>query len=94
MKRKRYIPEQKARIVLLGLRSPGKIGEVCREYGVHPVTFSQWKRAFLGGGLEAFRRGGKTFGEGVQRENRKLKELVGSLYVEFDFSKTRVEAGR
>ena len=94
MTRKRYTPEEKARIVLLSLRSPGKIAEVCRECGVHPVTFSQWKRAFLEGGLEAFRRGGKTFWEGVQRENKKLKELVGSLYVELDFLKTRVEAGR
>jgi transposase-like protein len=34
----RFTPEEKAEIVLLALRTPEKISEICREKGVAPVT--------------------------------------------------------
>lgn len=94
MPRKRHTAQQKAELVILGLRSPGKIAELCREHGVHPSTWSHWKKAFLEGGHAALERGGKDHDDGLHRENQKLKQAVGSLYIELDFLKNRLEAGK
>ncbi|MGH2669642.1 MAG: hypothetical protein ACRDH5_11115, partial [bacterium] len=62
--------------------------------GVHPSTFSHWKKAYLDGGVEALKRGGRSYDDGLERENKRLKEAVGALYIELDFLKNRLEAGK
>ena len=55
----RFTPEEKAEFVLLALRTPEKISEMCREKGVAPVTYNKWKRKYITGGLEAMKGNGR-----------------------------------
>jgi len=91
---KRYTPSEKAEVVLLALRSPGHVAEVCRERQIAPVTFSRWKKIYLEGGLAALNKGGPKIEIEMARENVKLKETVGHLYCELEFLKKKLGMGR
>jgi len=91
--RSHYTPEQKAEIVLLGLKNTGKISEICRKHDVSPVSFARWKRQYLTGGLEAMKRKGKLNQDDLERENYKLKTTIGSLYVELEYLKKKLGRG-
>ena len=71
---KTYSPKQKFEVVLEALRGERSEGEIARAYGVHPVTFSKWKRRFL-------ERGPGVFGghEEVTQYERRLAELERML---------------
>ena len=43
-KRKVHLPEFKAKVGLEALRGAKAINEIARDYGVHPVQVSQWKK--------------------------------------------------
>ena len=66
----RFTPEEKAEVVLLGLRNPDKISEICREKGVAPVTYMKWKRRYIAGGADAMGRAGNR----QRRANRALNQ--------------------
>jgi putative transposase len=51
-----------------------KVGDVCRELGVSPQAFYNWKRRFAGLGLTELRELRQ-----LREENRKLKTLVADL---------------
>ena len=44
---KAYTPKQKFEVVLESLRGERSDSEIARACGVHPVTFSKWKRRVL-----------------------------------------------
>lgn len=69
-----YSPKQKFEVVLESLRGERSDGEVARAYGVHPVTFSKWKRRVLEKGAVVF--GGD---EAVARYERRIAELERML---------------
>ena len=94
MSKKHFSVEQKAEIVLLALRDSRTISEICREHGVAPITFSRWKKAYLAGGLEALTKNKKSMYAELERENKKLKEAIGQLYVELHFLKKNEVRGR
>jgi len=94
LNRKHFSVEQKAEIVLLGLRDSRTISEICREHGVAPVTFSRWKRAYLTGGLEALSKNKKSMHAELERENKRLKEAIGQLYVELLYLKKNEVRGK
>ena len=80
----RFTPEEKAEFVLLALRTPEKISELCREKGVAPVTYNKWKRKYITGGMEAMKgniKGDSLAGE-LRRRNEELAQAVGHLYVD------------
>jgi transposase-like protein len=85
MSRCRLSPEQKVELVVLGLNSPGKLSELCRQYQVHPSQFYRWKRQFLEGGKRYLTYNVCTEERALDKELRKLRETVGSLYVENAF---------
>ena len=62
---------------LLGERSDS---EIARAYGVHPVTFSKWKRHFLDRGQEVF-EGNDTVKE-YDRRIAELERMLGQKEVE------------
>jgi len=43
-KRNVHPPEFKAKIALEAIRGAKTINEIAQDYGVHPVTVSQWKK--------------------------------------------------
>ena len=92
--RSKFTPDEKANIVLMGLRNPGKISEICRKHDIAPVTFARWKRYYLIGGLEALQRGKRLDAEELLKENEKLKTTIGKLYIELEYVKKKLGLGR
>ena len=45
--------EEKARLVLDGLRAPERIDQICAEAGISAETYADWREAFLAGGRKA-----------------------------------------
>ena len=91
---RRFTPEEKAEVILLGLRNPGRVAEICRDHKVSPISFSRWKKKFVSGGLEALRKHREATSYELQKENAMLKEAVGRLYVELEYLKKKLEAVR
>ena len=87
----RFTPQEKVEIVLIGLKSPGSISELCRKYSINPNTYSRWKKNFVNGGMDALKPGKKNQKEMLARENQKLKQIVGELYVELEYLKKTLE---
>ncbi len=46
-KRNTHSPELKAKVALEAVRGLKTANEIGRDYGVHPVQVSQWKKALL-----------------------------------------------
>ena len=90
----RFTPEEKSEIVLLCLRSPEKISEICREKGVAPVTYNKWKKRYVSGGIEAMSKAGNLPGEDLRAKNEKLEAAIGHLYVELVTLKKKLELGK
>lgn len=82
MKRRKWTPEQKAKIVMEGLKGR-PISEICNEYQITQSLYYQWRDLFLsnmGKAFEVKKQGQRE--ATLQRENAKLKQLVGELTVE------------
>ena len=48
--RQTYSPEEKLRIVLLGLKGDSNISELCQKEGINPNLYQIWSKEFLEGG--------------------------------------------
>jgi len=83
----KFTPQEKVEIVLLGLKSPGGVSEICRRHNINPNTYSRWKKNFVNGGMDALKPGTKNRKDILDRENQKLKQIVGELYVELEYLK-------
>ena len=73
-KPKQYSAQFKFTVVLEALNGEKVEAEIARDYGVHPVTLSRWKKQFLEHGAEVF--GGseevKTYEERISQLERML----------------------
>lgn len=82
MKRRKWTPEQKTKIVLEGLRGI-PIGEICSRHQISQAQYYQWKEQFLGNASKAFEEKRQSGEQArLERDNRKLKELVADLTLE------------
>jgi transposase-like protein len=82
MKRRKWKPEQKALIVLEGLKGR-PIGELCAEHEISQAQYYQWRDLFLANAARAFEPAGPPQRQGrLERENARLKALVGELALE------------
>lgn len=85
-KRKRHDPQFKARVALEALKGIKTIQQIAKEYGIHPVQVSEWKKIMVEGAAEAFGPGrGKTVQEDFDRERKKLQSKIGELTIDVDF---------
>ena len=82
--RRRYIPEEKIRIVLEGFRREVTVNDLCRREGIKPHSYYAWTKEFMEAGKDRLTREtvrdatGQEIGE-LRRENGELKQLVGEL---------------
>ena len=77
---KSYDPKRKFELVLESLRGERSDTEIARAHGVHPVTFSNWKRQFLENGAAIF--GGKDESKQYERRIAELERVLGQKEVE------------
>jgi transposase-like protein len=89
MARKKWIAEDKQKMVLAGLRNETSVAELCRQHGVSDVMYYKWRKAFLEGGLNGLKGNGKAGDHEsvLKKENEDLKALIGELTVENRFLK-------
>ena len=82
MKRRKWTPEQKAFIVIAGLKQ-NNLSQVCNENGISQAQYYKWKDQFLANAQKAFEvEKISQRQQKLQNENQKLKNLVGELSLE------------
>lgn len=82
MKKRKWTSEAKARIVLSGLKGLS-VAEICNTHGISQSQYYRWRDEFLSNAGKAFETQ-KTSQQQqrLERENEKLKTLVGGLTIE------------
>jgi len=82
MKRRKRDVKTKASVVLEGFK--GKpVGTICQDYQISQVQYYQWRDQFLANAPKTFEVARQTEREArLQRENARLKNLVGELTLE------------
>ncbi|MCP4437558.1 MAG: transposase [Aureispira sp.] len=86
MKKRKFTPKFKTKVVLEALKELSSLSELAKKYNLAPTQVSTWKRQFLEGAEGIFNttKGGKPEEE---REKDKLLQTIGALKVENDFLK-------
>jgi len=70
--RRTWTPDEKAEIVLAGLRGDRPVRDVCREHEITEASYYQWRDRLLEGGKEALKRPNEKKAEDVElKEARK-----------------------
>ena len=85
-KRRRHEPEFKARVALEALKGIQTIQQIAKEFDIHPVQVSEWKKAMIEGATSVFGSGaGKVEAEDFERERTQLHAKIGQQAVELDW---------
>jgi len=82
MERRKWDSRTKALIVLQGLKGKA-VSEICTEHQISQAQYYQWRDQFLANASKVFEthQQGEQLGR-LERENAKLKRLVGELTLE------------
>ena len=85
--RRKYIPEEKIRIVLEGFRREVTVNDLCRREGIKPHSYYAWTKEFMEAGKERLTRdsvrdAARQEIQQLKRENGELKQLVAELSLE------------
>ena len=85
--RRRYVPEEKIRIVLEGFRREVTVNDLCRREGIKPHSYYSWTKEFMEAGRERLTRDSVRDAtrqeiQALKRENGELKQLVAELSLE------------
>jgi transposase len=84
-KRRRHEPEFKARVGLEALKGIRTIQEIAKEYQVHPLQVSDWKKKMLEGSGDVFKAAKKkTDEESFEAQREQLHAKIGQQAVEID----------
>jgi transposase len=85
-KRRRHDPEFKARVALEALKGLKTIQEIAKDFDVHPVQVSEWKKTMAQNAHNAFGGGTDKGGaEEFDRERARLHAKIGQQAVELDW---------
>lgn len=85
-KRRRHAPEFKARVALEALKGVKTIQQIAKQYDVHPVQVSEWKKTMSEGAAAIFTSStAKDPADVFEKEREKLHSKIGQLTVEMDF---------
>ena len=87
-KRKRYTGAFKAKVGLEALMGIKTVGQIAREYQVHPVQVTQWKGVIRDRVPELF-ESPQAGSEDNQQLIAQLHEKIGQLSVEVDWLKKK-----
>ena len=85
-KSRRHEPEFKARVAIEALKGLKTVQEIAKEFEIHPVQVSEWKKMMLEGASDVFAAGkNKSPEEQFEKEQEKLHAKIGQQAVEIDF---------
>ena len=85
-KRRRHEHEFKARVALEALKGINTIQQIARDFDIHPVQVSEWKKAMLEGASGIFGTAReKADTVDFERQRDELHAKIGQLSVEVDF---------
>jgi transposase len=85
-KRRRHDSQFKAKVAMEALKGVKTIQQIAKDYEVHPVQVSDWKKAIYEGISSVFERGGsRSPAEDFEREREHLKAIIGDLTVKLEF---------
>ena len=85
-KRRRHDPEFKARVALEALKGIKTIQQIAKEFDIHPVQVSDWKKTMAQGAASVFAPGaGGAESESFERERAQLHAKIGQQAVELDW---------
>jgi transposase len=85
-KRRRHDPEFKARVALEAIKGVKTIQEIAKEFDVHPVQVSEWKKTMAKNAASVFGPGrGQERCRGVRAERARLHAKIGQQAVELDW---------
>jgi transposase len=87
-KRKRYTGAFKAKVGLEALMGIKTVGQIARDYQVHPVQVTQWKGVIRDRVPELF-DSPQAIGQDNQELIAQLHEKIGQLTVEADWLKKK-----
>jgi len=87
-KRKRYSGAFKAKVGLEALMGVKTVGQIARDYQVHPVQVTQWKGVVRDHLPELF-ESPQVVSEDHERTVAQLHEKIGELSVEVDWLKEK-----
>jgi transposase len=92
---RRWIPQDKTRIVMESLTTNITVAELCRKYNLNPNVFYNWKQKFIEGGRVALSGSGKdNINKDLETENERLKRIIGEQTIAIDAFKKTLETGR
>lgn len=85
-KRRRHEPEFKARVAIEAIKGIKTIQQIAKEFEVHPVQVSDWKKKMLDGVADVFEAGKKKNPtEAFDAQREQLHAKIGQQAVEIDF---------
>jgi transposase-like protein len=87
-KRKRYTGAFKAKVGLEALKGIKTVGQIAREYEIHPVQVTQWKGVVRDRLPELF-ESRQTVEQDGEQVVAQLHEKIGQLTVEVDWLKKK-----
>ena len=89
-KRRRHEPEFKARVALEALKGIKTIQQIAKDFDIHPVQVSDWKKAMAEGASGIFGPGcEKGSNEDFERQRDELHAKIGQLTIELDFMRKK-----
>jgi transposase len=83
--RRKHTPEFKARIALEAIKGIKTISQIAKEFEVHPVMVSAWKKDLMERLPEVFEKKNTRKDKHVEQEAEQLQRKVGQLTMEVDF---------
>lgn len=84
-KRKRHDAQFKARVALEALKDIKTVQQIAKEFDVHPVQVSDWKKKLCTQAGSVFETGRQQEQEDFSAERTDLHSKIGELTVKLDF---------
>ena len=87
--RKKHSPAFKAQVALEAAKQAKTIAELAKQYQVHPVQISQWKKQLLDGLEELFEGGSASRRPDPEKLQAELYEQIGRPQMELAWVKKK-----
>jgi transposase len=84
-KRKRHDAQFKVRVALEALKGIQSVQQIAREFDLHPVQVSDWKKKLSALASSVFETGRQQEQEDFSAERTDLHSKIGELTVKLDF---------